>query len=525
MNGVPDGRRRSCESALACVLCSPKPSPTTSLLRSDYVHSVYPSSLPHREPFLRPPSRHLAVKRIEIELCHSSRSSAAEFDWLLAHASTGYPSFNRINMQPVTKKARYNQRKEMLSGRAYTLIKSQEHFTMRQPAIALLISLFSCHFYFSLVSSTALSIERWNSFQSQRDLVSLAEKWNLTDNGFEYESLSFKLGYVTSDFVLNSMMSAELYDTNCKEGGVPVPSEELSYTVLQDDTIAGVGENPRIISVQIDINSAAISDSITYSETTNRVGELQATVQFCMRMGLFTNSEPAIEVNFLETIVILYIDLTDGFAIDNISVTPRDQLVQTANQAYQVEGFLCDFKNRELSDSEKAAARNQGSLLRVCVRPDEEARGDSVFMRSIDNFTWQRDFGGAIGIQNQEAVVDREPALNGLTTLECVSGSEVCAFESILFAAMFRTPGLVTGSGVASMQFGTETITNTRRELRSLQDRGDEGAAAQAEFDFDMEVVPVRNPYLNYGDDSSSSALSFRFLVTVCTFAATFLVL
>jgi hypothetical protein len=428
---------------------------------------------------------------------------------------------------------------------------------MRYLVILSLLSLFTSRLFVEVVSiqlslSSLPNNEQEPYFiqqqqqQQQRELVTLAEKWNITDNGFEYESLSFILGYVTSDFVLNSMIKAELYDTECMEGGVIIPSSELNYTIQTDDNDGsqpGLGDNPKNVSVKIDINSDVITDSVTYSEGTDN-GELRATVQFCMRIGLFTNSEPPIEVNFLETIVILYIDLTDGFAIDTISVTPRDQLVQTANQAYQVEGYLCDYNNIELSEAKKGAARNQGSILRVCVRPDEEARKDEIYMRYIDTFTWQRDYEGSIGILTQPAVEDREAANNGLTDLECIPGSEVCAFETILFASMFRTPGAVTGAGIASMQFGTNSISTTtttttttttpkkrslRHSSRFLQEEGDEedqeeeeedDVAAQAEFELDMEVVPVRNPYLNYDDSAASSILLQRFGFSCAMFVA-----
>ena len=353
--------------------------------------------------------------------------------------------------------------------------------------------------------------------QPARRLATLQEKWNLTDNGFEYEGLSFNLTYITSDFILNSMMQAELYDVGCKEGGVVVPSSELSWTLNQDDTEPGVGDLERDASIRIDINSATITDSVTYSDEVVD-GIQKATVQFCMRMGLFTNSDPPIEVNFLETIVTLFIDLTDGFSIDTINVAQKDKLIRTANQAYEVEGYLCDSDDIELSDSDKVAVRNQGSVLRVCVRPDEEARNDQVYMRFIDTFTWQRDYGGAIGVLYQPAVEERDPASNGLTELFCTSGAEVCAFESILFASMFRTPGAVTGSGIASMQFGSDPLEIQKRRLRSsrrdLQE--DSGVAATAEFEMETEVQPVANPFLDrYG--SSSSTMQVQILVTTVT--------
>jgi hypothetical protein len=224
-----------------------------------------------------------------------------------------------------------------------------------------------------------------------------------------------------------------------------------------------------------------------------------------MRIGLYTNSAERIEVNFLETIVTLNVDLTDGFSIDTISVANKDVLVRTANQAYQVEGYLCDYNNVELSDVKKASVKNQGSILRVCVRPDAEARDQQVYMKYIDSFAWQRDFGGAIGIVFQPAVEDREAAGNGLTELYCISGQEVCAFETILYASMFQTPGMVSGSGIASMQFGTDPMVSRMRGLkpssRALQE--DPDVAATSEFNLDMEVIPVRNPFLDFSSSPS----------------------
>jgi hypothetical protein len=357
--------------------------------------------------------------------------------------------------------------------------------------------------------------------QQERSLATLQEKWNLTSNGFSYDGLSFSLDYITSDFILDDMMQAELYDTGCKEGGNIIPSSELNFTLIKDVTEPGVGDLQQQASIKIDINPATITDSMTYSEEV--VGGTQtATVQFCMRMGLFTNSDPPLEVNFLETIVTLDIDLTDGFTIDTINVTPKDELIRTANQAYEVEGYLCDINNIELSTSDKSSVRNQGSILRVCVRPDEDARSQGVYMRYIESFTWQRDYGGVIGIMYQPAIEEREAASNRLTELFCVSGAEVCAFETILFASMFRSPGMVAGSGVASMQFGSDPLVNQRRGLGSLRRslQQDVDVAATAEFEMETEVFPVANPFLDkYRDSSSSSAIQYRFWISAAMLA------
>jgi hypothetical protein len=144
-------------------------------------------------------------------------------------------------------------------------------------------------------------------------------------------------------------------------------------------------------------------------------------------------------------------------------------------------------------------------------------------MRYIDTFSWTRDYGGTIGVVNQAAIVNRQAASNDLTELECTPGSLVCAFESILFASMFRTPGVVSGSGIASMQLGSQN--NGRREQRDralrggssrsiendqrlLQEDDDDQIAAVAEFDLSLEAVPVFNPYLDRYRNPSSAGSS-----------------
>jgi hypothetical protein len=145
--------------------------------------------------------------------------------------------------------------------------------------------------------------------------------------------------------------------------------------------------------------------------------------------------------------------------------------------------------------------RNQGAEIRVCVRPDEDARADGIYMRAIDSFTWTRDSPVAI---TQAAVENRVEAANTLTSLYCAPGELVCHFVSILFASFYATPGAVAGSGIASMQFGGDdtyigvdgyqydaggtkltAFTKNRRNLRQLQE---EEEAASAEFDLSFDV-------------------------------------
>jgi hypothetical protein len=204
-------------------------------------------------------------------------------------------------------------------------------------------------------------------------------------------------------------------------------------------------------------------------------------------MGVMT----PVEVNFLETLLTLFVDLTDGFQIGAIGVAPKDRLVRTANQAYEVNGYECSATSFDrLTDAERTRPRNQGEIIHVCVTPEEEAQTDGIFMRSIDDFAWTR--GADI---RQAAIESNREAGNLLTTYshtDC-EGSLVCKFSTILFAQFYATPGQVNGEGVASMQFGNDKTGNTRRQLRADRSLQQEGAgAAEFELVFDVNQAAAR---------------------------------
>merc|ERR1719223_1282661 len=97
---------------------------------------------------------------------------------------------------------------------------------------------------------------------------------------------------------------------------------------------------------------------------------------------------------------------------------------------------------------------SQGSIARVCVTPNQEARDANIFMRHINDFSWSRDNGAIV----QQAVVGpNTPAPNGLTFVVCNSGDLVCSISTILQASFYDPAGLVDGTGTGVMQFGQDT--------------------------------------------------------------------
>lgn len=342
-----------------------------------------------------------------------------------------------------------------------------------------------CLTFFNADFALALRGSVHDDVDYSRELVGLAKKWNLTDNGVEFNAMNFNLDYITSDFILDNMVTATAYSTECKEGGELIPQEDLAVTIIPDDTEAGAGDLERGFSVRVDVNTDNVGISSVYDVTDD-----QAKVEFCMRFSLFTRGTN-IEVNFLETIVTFTADLSSGFSIEQVNVEPKNILETTAIQNYLVDAYQCDSNNERLSTEELANAMNQGEIIRVCVTPTETAQKDGVYMRSIESFTYYRDYGGPTGLVTQVAIENSQSASNHLTVLNCVPGSLVCTFDTILFASMYMSPGFVDGSGTAVMQFGSSSSRQLEAESsdRSLQ-KGKQGSIATSEFDLDFELVP-----------------------------------
>jgi hypothetical protein len=353
----------------------------------------------------------------------------------------------------------------------------------------------------------------------------LEEKWEIGETPtFDYSSLDFTLTFAITDFILAGQAAYTMYTSGCKEEGTPLVNQTSGLIAMGlDDTDNTVRQEDVTLNqeatIKISVDPTTISTNTElYSEDTT-IGAVNAQIVFCVRFGLSTPGDN-VEVNFLETVITLDIDLSDGFEIGSIAVEPKDKLVRTAAQAYQVEGYVCTDEEIE---GDLTAIRNQGAQIRVCVRPDAEARSDGIYMRRIDSFTWNRDSPVSI---TQTAVENGLASSNTLTDLFCEPGELVCNFVSILFASFYATPGAVAGSGVASMQFGgdntyidledglggfqynadgTQVVEFfKRRNLRKLQE-AEEDVAATAEFDLSFDVDQGAAPAF---DDSNSGAAS-----------------
>jgi hypothetical protein len=321
----------------------------------------------------------------------------------------------------------------------------------------------------------------------------LQERWSISNPAFDYDNPSITLGFEINEYIsLVEQVQFTLFDETCENaytGTGLSGSRGSSFDTGVD------GDEKHSIDILVSIDSEKISgDTQVYSEGMVD-DQMMATVDFCLRFALhITDSAGGLEVSFLESIVTLNVDLTDGFQTGAVSVEPYARCKFEGEKEFLVEGYLC-VEGSEKDSTVIVPVHNQGDLVKICVRPVQDARENSfIRMRQITSFAFER--GSTI---SQQAIVEEGPAANGLTDLWCEPGYAICHFETILLAAFYDSSGSVSGSGFADMQIGGEispdsvTPKSNRllRENRELQQNNEDAAGSLAGFDLEILIVPA----------------------------------
>jgi len=365
----------------------------------------------------------------------------------------------------------------------------------------------------ALTSAQTLE-QKWNLEEPVLTILTASSYWP-TDSVVFFEDSAA----LSSDNTLAKLYKAgnptdTQADNNCKTESGDQNQYNGDYLVLTEN---GIEANPTVdmgatdtdftryviekqetVSVQL-LTDGVQDDGDIFSEP---AGGGNATIAFCLRYGLYTappGQAASYEVNFLESLVILQIDLTAGFNVTDIEVAPKDKLRRTANQNYELEAFQCSGKNAnvhepavELTNTESFS---QGDVITVCVQPNAKARPDDIYMKRIEEFTYVLldDTTGLPTTTIQKAIDVNDAAagergtMYGLTNMGDCEGETTCLIETILFATFYTRQGTVTGNGKGTMQFGKDKTPAERRMLRA--DRAlEEAAAAEGEFDVNFEI-------------------------------------
>merc|ERR1712238_5079 len=126
----------------------------------------------------------------------------------------------------------------------------------------------------------------------------------------------------------------------------------------------------------------------------------------------------------------------------SLNVTPKTNTVMTTKHLYKIEAVLCE-------DQQNGPPFTQGTMIGICITPDDFASRNGIIIQSIDDFNWMREEDSTI---SQPAIIRANtPSNNGLTLLHNTNndGTEY-RLESVLFASFYTTAGAVLGTGSAT---------------------------------------------------------------------------
>lgn len=297
------------------------------------------------------------------------------------------------------------------------------------------------------------------------DAEALQRRWDISDAVIEYDDFQFTLNFEVSDIIEDNMIGYSLFDgAGCGETGEQVISEDADYIlsrVRTDNAPIGDGSGTRIIKLENVIIPNEISTSSIFSED----GSGNAEVEYCVRFGIWAwdkNDPSSYEVNFRETVLKIMIDLTAGVNV-NQSLSRIETLFKNVEQGSEVEAYICDSEQNVVP----ITAFNQGQMVRVCVSPTQKTLNAGIVLRELEQFTFRREDPSPVR-QVAIAAGSGGQAADQLTVVSCTPGAIVCAFETLLQANFFLSPGTVMGIGSVFLQFGDGTSTERRLEEREL---------------------------------------------------------
>jgi hypothetical protein len=266
------------------------------------------------------------------------------------------------------------------------------------------------------------------------------------------------------------------------------------------------------MKVTLNIDPETISGSAVFEDLITH-----ANVYFCVRISVYNmdSTDPsALEVNFLETPVLLTVNLVDGFEIASGTLTNADLVVELAEQDSAVVAYLCDSDSNVV---EQGDTKNQGQSVRVCIRPTPETMAKGAFLRYIEEFTFRRDDITQVAIAPEMGGV----AASELTVVSCEPGATLCAFETLLGAAFFTSTGIVNGDGTAFLQFGQGDTRRVKVVSRSTQvnDQGSILSGTPTQFSFDLVVLPFED---SKNGDGAGDTLPLSIFLTLGVYLTIF---
>lgn len=232
----------------------------------------------------------------------------------------------------------------------------------------------------------------------------LLSKWalsNPTTTNFVDTTNTFTMTYDVDNSIVATNTVSKFYQNGCKE-----ENKALGSTTGIKDVVANVyTPGTATLSFYFDVKALSQNNEVVIYD-----GDEAATMEICVRFMLMTEDQNT-EVNFIESLIKMTFDLTAGFRLEAFNVSPKLLEVTRGEKSYGADAFLCNPDTGEIYESN---IFTQGNIISVCVKPNQEAIDDGLFLKSIDSFSWTRE------AVSQLAIVDGSQADDGLTLYTCV---------------------------------------------------------------------------------------------------------
>jgi len=354
----------------------------------------------------------------------------------------------------------------------------------------------------------------------------LLNKWNINDPTFgppTGKTFEFKYGGIL-DTIEPASAVVTYYGFECLQDGAEtyalpyfIPSG-TDNGVVRDTAINQLNDPVQTMNdmtLTFVAEPKELATSVMYTAIGEDVDGTPSTknyISFCVRFGLgldMGSGAGVQEINFLETQVTIDITLTGDFETESIVVAPKAKTNTTSDIIYKVAAELCSAGGAGVTGN----AFNQGSVISVCVFPDQAAQDDGIIMASVDTFSWVRvvdeedgapilDADGNPTSENnnesndikQVAVDSSNNAANALTEVDtddaAASGTKpLIKVSSVLFATFYATEGSVKASGSATMAFPTRRRLGATAATDSIGRRLEDEGIPPSPFDISASVT------------------------------------
>ncbi|KAG7346920.1 hypothetical protein IV203_005989 [Nitzschia inconspicua] len=183
--------------------------------------------------------------------------------------------------------------------------------------------------------------------------------------------------------------------------------------------------------------------------------------------------------------------------------------VKPSTTAYEARAFLCDQRQKELTESEIVPMRH-GERASVCVSPTQDAKNRGIFIRDIRSFVFSKN-GKEQFLEKPRQITENVNKTSvdqptDITSNICTAGEPICSFSIALADGFFNGNGEpVNGTGEVELQFGSGKTTWTRRMLVALTI---DTASDRSLEDSDPDFAGVASVSLTIPIDPTSTAPS-----------------